>query len=427
MNLADGTIMNIEGADEIAAELSARVTETMEKAPLNPETVINACDRLINSFDEKKYVRLMGEMGIDGQTASGNIIKIRDTFNSAYLKARLERELGGYGIQDYVPWDRQIAVSEMRSPLGCILHISAGNVDGLPAFSIIESLLAGNVSILKLPEEDNGISVLILHDLVTIEPRLSEYIYVFDYSSRDEKSIKRLIDAADAVAVWGSDETVRAMRKLVPPNVKLIEWGHKLSFAYVTQKGITDDNLKGLAEHICETNQLLCSSCQGMYVDTEELDTVIGFCERFMPILEDTARRHYTSSDIAVAARVSLVLRYESLESLYAHRRIFRGKHSSIIAYGDSKLEPSIQHRNCWARPLPRSKAVKVLRPYKSTLQTVGILCSDDERAELYEMFAKTGAVRVSSARAMSEDYCGGAHDGMYPLRRYTKLVALDV
>ena len=50
--------------------------------------------------------------------------------------------------------------------------------------------------------------------------------------------MKRLAGLADGVVVWGGDGAVRGVRELAGPSVKLIEWGHKISFAYVTLKGV---------------------------------------------------------------------------------------------------------------------------------------------------------------------------------------------
>jgi len=75
----------------------------------------------------------------------------------------------------------------------------------------------------------------------------------------------------DAVVVWGGKEAVSALRRMIPPNTKMIEWGHKISFAYVTEQAVTAAGLEGLAKNIVETGQLLCSSLQGIFLDTNDM------------------------------------------------------------------------------------------------------------------------------------------------------------
>ena len=113
-------------------------------------------------------------------------------------------------------------------PLGTLLHIAAGNVDGLPAFSLAEGLLTGNINIVKLPQADDGLSLMIITTLIEIEPALSDFIYVFDTPSDDLPAMKRMADMADGIVVWGGDAAVSAVRQFAPAGAKLIEWGHKL-------------------------------------------------------------------------------------------------------------------------------------------------------------------------------------------------------
>ena len=57
---------------------------------------------------------------------------------------------------------------------------------------------------------------------------------------------------------------------LAPVGAKLIEWGHKLGLCYISGFDGRTEDLRGLAEHIAATKQLLCSSCQTIFVDTDD-------------------------------------------------------------------------------------------------------------------------------------------------------------
>lgn len=426
MNLADGKILKAEDCGIIVDNLESRITNTLSKKPLDTEAVLSACDRLVRKLSLEEYMPVLSEIGIDAVTAGRYILDAKKMFSRKALEYRLKTELGeNYNKVSTVTLPQGKILEEIK-PLGVLLHIAAGNADALPAFSVLEGLLAGNINILKLPELDGGISVRILKELISEEPALSEYIYVFDYSSKDLDSMQKLINAADAVVIWGGDTAVSSLRSMINPNTKLIEWGHKISFAYAANKGINDDSLKELAINICGTNQLLCSSCQGVYVDTDCMVDIYSFCERFLPVLEQTALEHKTDMGIGVQSQITLQLLNEELEASYKNSRIFRGENSSIIAYPDSRLEPALQFRNCWVRPLPKNKLLEVLRPYKNHLQTSALLCGDDERLSLTEMLAKTGVVRVTSGKNMSETYPGAAHDGEFSLRRYTKIFSSE-
>jgi hypothetical protein len=428
VNLVNGKITDSNESQAVLDTLSKQISDTLSKGDLDPQTVIDACDRLIRNMDGEKYIDAMEELGIARNTGLEYLRRAKTMFSREYLQARLTRELGAYDMNErlYTPLFGDCAVTERLAPLGVLLHIAAGNADGLPAFSVLEGLLTGNINILKLPEVDGGVSVRLLMELIRIEPRLAGYIYVFDYSSKDTKSISKLIDAADAVVVWGGDQAVSALRRLAGPEVRLIEWGHKLSFAYVTDQGLNDETLRGVARNICRTDQLLCSSCQGIFLDTDDMETVYRFCERFLPILEEAANEFPTQAGIGIVSQVTLELYNEELESHYNGSRIFCGKGCSVIAYHDSTLQSSIQFRNCWVKPLPRERLLDTLRPYKNHLQTAALLCAEDERPELIEILSKTGIVRVTDGDKMSDTYCGAAHDGESPLRRYMKIFSVE-
>lgn len=425
MNLVNGKILDAEQCETVLNELDQRILRTLEKDRLNPDTVIAACDRLVANLDESYYLNSMSEFGIDTALGRQYINEARQMFCGESLRHRLKTELGeNYGRPNtFIPADRNYRVTEEIFPLGVLLHIAAGNADGLPAFSVLEGLLTGNINILKLPAAEGGATVRLLRELIKAEPALAEYIYVFDYSSKDIEHIETLIAAVDAVVVWGGKEAVTALRKLVPPNIRLIEWGHKISFAYVTEQGITADGLAGLAFNIAETDQLLCSSLQGILIDTDDMEKVYDFCGQFLPVLEQAVRQSGHKTGIGIRHQAALKLYNEELESMYRNSKIYPGENCSLIAYPDKAPETSIQFGNAWVKPLPHRELTAALHPYKNYLQTVSLLCGETEQAMLSEMIFRAGAVRICPGENMSTTYCGAPHDGEYPLRRYTKTV----
>ena len=312
-------------------------------------------------------------------------------------------------------------IRRVRYPLGTLLHIAAGNVDGLPAYSVAEGLLAGNVNILKLPSMDQGASILLLKELTDLEPRLRDYVYVFDVPSTDLESLTVFARAADAVVVWGGDEAVRAARRLADPDTQVISWGHKLSFAYAVPDP-PDRDLEALARHMCLTRQLLCSSCQGIFVDTADMGAVEAVGERFFAALQAENRRH-PPADLGLRARAALQVYSMELEE--TGPRVLRSGGVSVVIAPDSRLELSPLAGNCWVKPLPRERIPAALGGKRGYLQTAGLLCPPEERAALGDLLARAGVVRVTEPGEMSRTVPGEAHDGTYPLRAYSRVVEL--
>ena len=144
-------------------------------------------------------------------------------FSAKELREKVETELCGLTESETQISGR---LFRERRPLGVLLHIAAGNVDALPAYSVMEGLLAGNIHILKLPTGDSGVSVKLLSELISECPALKDYIYVFDVPSAEIETIKTLADIADGVVAWGGDAAVSAAHQFIKPNTKLIIWGH---------------------------------------------------------------------------------------------------------------------------------------------------------------------------------------------------------
>ena len=388
-----------------------------------PELVIAACDSLARDIAGGQFDHLLRPFLEAFSIPQSQLDAALGLFTRESLTRKLRLELGEDPESEDLPHPGFAPIRRRRYPLGILLHIAAGNVDGLPAYSVVEGLLAGNINLLKLPSMDHGASLLLLHELGDRQPRLKDFIYVFDVPSTDLASLSALAEVADGIVVWGGDEAVTAARRLAAPNTKLITWGHKLSFAYATSAA-TDGDLSALARHMCLTRQLLCSSCQGIFLDTEDMGAVEALGERFFTILQAENRRH-PPADINLRARAALHLRTEELEAHASGRRILRGGGVSVTVAPDSRLELSWLGGNCWVKPLPRRDLLAALKGQKGYLQTAGLLCAPEEREELTALLARAGLVRITEAGEMSRTLPGEAHDGDYPLRAYSRIVEM--
>ena len=288
MILANGNVYDTSCQDELLDSLEEQLNRTLAEQSLSPETVIAAIDRLGRRLDRGEFDSLLSQV----ELADRYLAQIRPHLTREALEYKLKVELG----TDTAPFvtrppEGLPPITVRPAPLGVLLHIAAGNVDGLPAYSVVEGLLTGNINILKLPQADNGLSVEILRQLIREEPALADFIYAFDTPSEDVDALLRMAQLSDGVVVWGGDGAVSAVRRFAPVGAKLIEWGHRLSFAYLSGEQKRKRDWPALARHIVETRQLLCSSCQVIYLDTERQEDVHAFCRDFLPLLEQAAAR----------------------------------------------------------------------------------------------------------------------------------------
>ena len=402
----------------LLAELPAQCFHTLAQTPpLSPQQVIDACDQLVQQVRTGNYDSIILPLLQAHGLSETDVQRHLSMMTRDALEQKLQVELGS-SILDLPPLPS--GTKRAYAPLGILLHIAAGNVEVLPAYSVIEGLLTGNINLLKLPRGDQGLSILLLEALLRIEPHLQDYIYVFDVPSSELKSLQQLAELADGIIVWGSDEAVQAVRAMAPINSKLIEWGHKLSFAYASLDA-DEDMLRSFAHHVAATNQLLCSSAQGIYVDTASREDLDAFAARFFPIFQAVAAA-YPPIPLGIRGQHTIQRRYEELEAHQSGKKLWHAPGVSVMTSDDSNLELSWLYRHVWIKRLPYEQILSVLKPHKNHLQTAGLMVTSNELT-IRTLLFRAGVVRVTPPQAMSEVEIGMSHDGMYPLRQYVRII----
>lgn len=123
-----------------------------------------------------------------------------------------------------------------RKGLGVVFHISPSNVPINFAFSYLFSLLSGNVSIVRVPSKHfkqiEIVSSIIKslfenpkYDLIRVNTYFIRY-------ERDDSITKQLSAISNARLIWGSDETVKAIKSFDTPTKCLdIPFSERYSFA----------------------------------------------------------------------------------------------------------------------------------------------------------------------------------------------------
>lgn len=418
MILIHGKLLPNEAQLQIIDHLAIDIAHTLQNDEgIDAHMVISACDILLQKVLNHQFDSILMPLLQNLDISYDMFLKHASLFSRKSLVHKVEVELGSVDSQDRMLDEHNRAT---RYPLGVLLHIAAGNVDGLPAYSVIEGLLTGNINLLKLPSGDQGLSILLLQELIQIEPRLQDYIYVFDVPSTEIESIKKLASHSDAVIVWGGDAAVKAARDFADVQTKIIAWGHKLSFAYC-DLSVDDRSLISLSESICKTNQLLCSSVQGIYLNTTSREEQLAFAKRFFDVFVSVSKKT-KMTPIGMRGKNAISLYNEVLER-GNDIGVFSDAGVSVVTYDDQALTLSYLYRNIWIKRLPIHDIIRVLKPYKNYLQSAGVYVDKDHEEQVCTYLAKSGVVRITHLGETSRMISGEAHDGEYPLRLYSRIV----
>ncbi|MFD7162868.1 acyl-CoA reductase [Streptomyces violascens] len=425
------------GDDEAARRL-ATLPATVEAAlatPLDTETVLAACDALAKALRDPGHPvrgRLAPHLpGGDTENTGELLAELAAFLGRDALTRKLRRELGGTAPQRLARPDAKETVYEAWAPVGLVAHIAPGNAATVAPLSLIEGLLAGNVNILKTSSADTLLAQHLLAELAAFDPSgaLAERVIVLRFSSSRTDWLRLMCAPADAVAVWGGEAAVEGVTAHVPAGCRLVEWGHKISFAYLTRDAWADEaTLNALAEDICVFEQQACSSPQVVYLDTEDESELHAFADRLAAALAVQPAPVEDELDPAEYAELTTTEHLARLEEHLGLTRVLAAPDGTWRVMADTRpaLNASPLHRSVWVKPLPRKNVIATLRPMRRYLQTAGIAGSRTDVAELSAAVLAAGATRVTPVGAMTSGYVGEPHDGVYALQRYSRRVAVQ-
>ena len=415
MIFANGKLLPDPERGTVLETLESNLNAVRAAPPLAAETVIAAVAALGDRLAAGEFAPLLSQFLPSGMTLDSLLPLLR----RETLEAKLTAELGPDPFQGQTfP-----QTTTRLCPLGVLFHIAPGNLPGLPVYTALEGLLTGNVNLVKLPRSDKGLTLAAFQLLTQQEPRLAPYLYAFDLPSGDRETLRALAQFADGVVVWGGDAAILSARALAPAGAKLIEWGHRLSFAYLSGYADKPSELSALAAHIAETGQRLCSSCQVIFLDTENPEETKAFCQDFLPYLEEAASKRPPGAGARSTLSSHTALLERVVEGRAKGELLFQGKGCSLILRPDQELELSPMECNVLVKCLPQAGLLPALRRQKGRLQTVGLICAPEKREALTALLSQAGLTRITHASNMSVSFPGEAHDGEYPLRRYLRVV----
>lgn len=426
MILYRGKIFESSMQNQLLEQLESDINKTREHQQLETSWVIDALAILGERIEKGDFDDEIAMFELENRDV--HIQTLIELLKKDTLQKKADQQLGQV-LNKYTNTQaptNQKSIQIKLVPLGTLLHIAAGNVDGLPAYSVIEGLLCGNVNILKLPQADQGLSIKIMTKLIEIEPKISDFVYIFDTPSTDIEAIKKMALMVDGIITWGGDATISAVRQFAPLGCHLIEWGHKLSFAYVS--GYEDSELDALAKHIIVSKQLLCSSCQTILLDTSDIEEAEAFCLTFLNHFENAFKK-YAHLSLAEQAEITLQQYNSILVAILETQdsQDYKSEHCSITLSSDHKLKPSSLFTQINVQMVPQPHLFQCLRNTKGYLQTAGLICHTKKRDFLTELLIKAGVTRVTHAGDMSETFYGEAHDGEYPLARYIRVINCEL
>ncbi|PHM28491.1 acyl-CoA reductase [Xenorhabdus budapestensis] len=405
-------------AKQKIAKLRTRLPELLSQ-PHSAEQVLECAQRFANHLAKMDDHPLF-----DAKTREALI-----TFcQREALQTKLERELGqdAFSLRRF---DYNQNRYEAWKPLGLVVHITPSNAQLLPFMAVLESLLVGNINWLRPSSSDNGFSTQLLDAFLAhdISGNLADRIAVL---SLPVTQLGELLSQADAVSAWGGDSALSAIRTQLPAGCRWIDWGHRISFAWLSPDAVDDAQLDALADDICCYDQQACSSPQCLLVDSDEPEVLQDIGQRMAAALERRSGLHpVLQTDVQESAEITTQVAFQRLDFAFTQVRgkLWQADEWRVIWRHEQELAASPLFRTLQLRPAPRQQLCSILRPWRNHLQSCALVAGQEHIAEMSHTLFAAGVSRIAPAGQMHGGYSGEPHDGVYALARLAKRVSVSL
>jgi phenylacetate-CoA ligase len=402
---------------------------TMRKTKL--EEIVSVLNSLSvywknNFHPEEIILGIQEDSGFSRTEVEQTLAILPGLLSEESLMKRLRAEFTNIGVLDrFAKLPHQETMIKAQ-PLGLILHITAGNVFLSSLDSLVMALVTKNLSILKVSSENKTFPLYFARTLKKIDTKsvLADKFAILHWKGGDQSIEAPLKKKVNAIVAWGGEEMISSMRKELPAEVKLLDFGPKVSFQVMSRQGLSSMGLSKAAQAVVSDvipwNQGACASPQDLFVQEgiDQNEVLIALKEAF----SRAPARNKISDDEATEI---LKEKYRALYSeLMEGGLMAEGRDFLLHAESSKYLRPS---------PLNRSLIIKSfkdaadlanhLRPFSYYLQSASYLLSPEEKEDYLDELSAAGVKRLAPLGTITMGKDGAPHDGRFVLRELVQFI----
>lgn len=303
-----------------------------------------------------------------------------------------------------------------------LAHITAGNIPNPTLMSIALGVLTRSAQVVKCASGASFLPRLFAHSLYDAEPKVGACLEIAEWRGGRSDIEKVLFEEADCVTATGSDEALAAIRRNIPSRTRFLDYGHRVSFAYVASDALSGFQAKKTvtraAADIVAWNQLGCLSPHVVYVEHGGGVAAEHFAEMLaeeLTKLEETEPR----GEVAAEAAATIASRRAFYEVRAAHSpdtRFWRSENSTawtVVYEADARFQLSCLNRFIYVKGVSDLKtALENADAVRGKVSTVGVGASDEKTRELAGQLAAWGATRICALGQMQNPPLTWRHDG---------------
>ena len=316
-----------------------------------------------------------------------------------------------------------------------VVHVWAGNVPGLPLWSLISGLLVKAGSVGKVARAEPLMAGWFAQTLAEVEPRLKDCMAVVWWPGGEAFVEQQVFGLADHVLAYGGDATLADLRTRVPVGTPLQLHGHKLSLGVVSRQALgvreAQVSARQAALDVVRYEQMGCYSPQAFYVERGGQVSPRDWCD-LLAVELSALQRRFPRPKPALSEAMNV--------STWIQARAWSDARQDYTVLGDElddwrvlfteqarELAPSALMRSVEVMAVDALDDVPALIESRHDwLQTVGIATTPERLLPLASMLGQVGVTRVCALGSMTSPEAGWHHDGRFSLLDLVRMVEVE-
>ena len=405
------------------------------------DIISRAIARLLDTNDpyRREAERLLPLVtGLDAEMVRLSLTACLKTFRAPQLHRFVAEDFANAKLLDEFQPRASGGWSKAIGP-DLLVHVWAGNVPGLPLWSLISGLLVKAGTIGKVSSAEPLFAGWFARLLVEVEPRLADCLAVVWWKGGDaeaEAVEAVLFSQAEVVLAYGGNHALAKIRQQVPASTRFLPHGHKLSFGVVSAQALDARQAlataRAAAWDVVQYEQQGCYSPQVFYVARGGKTSPQEFAQYLASEL--AALQHkFPRPPLALEDAVSVASWRQAweFEALARADTALIGDASQpwCVAFcAQAKpLSPSALNRTVAVVAVDSLNAViPLIARQRQYLQTVGVAAATEELLPFAASLGAVGVTRICALGAMAAPPAGWHHDGRFSLLDLVRMVDVE-
>ncbi|UCF18834.1 MAG: acyl-CoA reductase [Gemmatimonadota bacterium] len=397
-------------------------------------TAIDGVARRIGSGGDPLHRELLGALpgltGYSQRMIEIGLERMAEGWRAEALRSALAGEFGSVGVLDRFEPKAAGGLERAFGP-ELTVHVFSGNIPGVAVSSLVRALCVKSGSFGKTAVGEPYLAVCFARALAEDDPELANSLAVTYWPGGSEDLEQVAFSEADAVIVYGSDETISDVSRRVPPATRLLAYPNRVSAALIARSALdrdgTESLARGLALDVVTFDQQGCVSPHIVYVERGGERSPLEFGRLVGAILEEYAvevpRGVLTPGESTLIHQLRAQAEIRGAEVLASQP----GTEWTVIVEERPEFEPSPLNRVIQVRAVDDlTAALRALQRVGRHLQTVAIAAAPERLEELAGRLGSIGATRLAAVGHAAWPTPHWHHDGRFQYLDLVRFVDLE-